>query len=209
VSQPKQYSHIFSHFQTVDPIIHRALLEVDLDAWFAKAEKRTKGSDYFVALCRAIVGQQLSGKAAEAIYKKFESYFGGSYTPKQILLAPDQVVRDIGLSWAKVKYVKDLADKFEKKEIAFDTLESLSDAEVIAELTKVKGVGSWTAEMFLMFTLLREDVFSHGDLGLRKGIMKLYAIEDPSVEQIEQITSPWAPYRTFGSIALWQSFDEL
>lgn len=202
-----QYKHIYSHFKSVDPIIHNALLAVDIDGWFDRAEKRTSGSDYFVALCRAIVGQQLSGKAADAIYGKFENFFGGSYTPKQIILASDQAIRDIGLSWAKVKYVKDLAQKFQEKQIAFESLESLSDAEVIKELTKVKGVGSWTAEMFLMFTLLREDVFSHGDLGLRKGIMKLYSIQTPTAEQIEKIVAAWSPYKTFGSIALWQSLE--
>ena len=89
-------------------------------------------------------------KADEAIYGKFEKFFGGTYIPKQILLADDQAVRDIGLSWAKVRYFKDLAQKFQDKAIAFDSLEALPDAEVIRELTKVKGVGSWTAEMFLM-----------------------------------------------------------
>ena len=202
------YDPVFAHFKSVDPIIHDALLKVDIKRWFDRTQQRTSSSDYFVAICRAIVGQQLSGKAADAIYHKFEHFFGGSYTPEQILRATDQQVRDIGLSWAKVKYVKDLAEKYLEKQIAFESLDSLADSEVIEELTKVKGVGNWTAEMFLMFTLLRQDVFSHGDLGLRKGIMKLYSIQDPTADQIEKIVAAWSPYKTFGSIALWQSLEK-
>jgi len=208
VSTPRQYTHIFAHFKSVDPVIYQALLAVDLDKWFNKVKKRASSTDYFVALCRAIVGQQLSGKAADAIYNKFTSFFGDNYAASQILQATDQSIRDIGLSWAKVKYVKDLACKFEEREIDFAALDSLADDTVVAALTKVKGVGPWTAEMFLMFTLRRENVFSFGDLGLRKGIIKLYAVADPSLKQIEKIVAPWQPYRTFGSIALWQSLEK-
>ncbi|NCN06551.1 MAG: DNA-3-methyladenine glycosylase 2 family protein [Candidatus Pacebacteria bacterium] len=208
MTKTNDYEHVFVHFKKVDPIIYEVLLKVDLGKWFERVESRTTGTDYFVALCRAIVGQQLSGKAASAIYKKFEQFFGGEYTPKQILLAADHSVRNIGLSWAKVKYVKDLAQKFQDNEVDFNSLDSLSEDEVIVELTKVKGVGSWTAEMFLMFTLLRQDIFSFGDLGLRKGIIKLYKIEKPSKEQIQKIIAPWSPYKTFGSVALWQCLEQ-
>jgi len=127
--------------------------------------------------------------------------------PKKLLKIKDQKLRDVGMSWGKVRYVKDLAIKHLGGEIDLSKLSSLSNEQVITELTKVKGIGPWTGEMFLMFTLRREDVFSFGDLGLKRGIEKLYNLKEPTVAQIEKIIMPWSPYKTYGSIALWHSLD--
>ena len=121
---------------------------------------------------------------------------------------PDQKIRDAGLSWAKVKYLKDLADKVKNKVIHLEKLDTLSNEEVITELTKVKGIGPWTAEMFLMFTLGREDVFSHGDLGLKNAIKKLYGFKkDPTRKQVEKIIARWTPYKTYACRILWKSLE--
>lgn len=166
------------------------------------------GDDYFVALTRSIVGQQLSGKAADTIYSRFTGLFPKKRPDaKRLLKLKDQQLRDVGMSWGKVSYVKDLASKHLDKEIDLTSLPKLSNEEVLFELTKVKGIGPWTGEMFLMFTLKREDVFSFGDLGLKKGIEKLYKLKNPTAKQITKIITPWSPYKTYGSIALWRSLD--
>ncbi len=168
----------------------------------------TKSQDYFLSLCREIVSQQLSGKSAHAIFTRFLKLF-----PKQkqnaqkILKFTDQKLRDVGMSWAKVKYLKDLAQKVVNKEINLKKLDGLGDLQVIEELTKVKGIGPWTAEMFLIFSLAREDVFSFGDLGLKKAIMKLYKHEKPTQKQLERIVNKWKPYRSYAAILLWRSLD--
>ncbi len=112
------------------------------------------------------------------------------------------------MSWSKVRFVRDLADKVSAKFIQLPQLAQLSNEEVITELTKVKGIGPWTAEMFLMFTLGREDVFSFGDLGLAKAIQKLYNLKQkPTRKQLEKITKKWSPYRTHAALVLWKSLD--
>ena len=119
----------------------------------------------------------------------------------------DDALRNAGMSWAKVNYIKNIAEAYIKNAIQFDKFHILPDSEIITQLTSIKGIGNWTAEMFLMFTLGREDVFSHGDLGLRKGFTKIYKIENPSKDQIENVTSKWKPFRSYGSIALWHALD--
>ena len=108
----------------------------------------------------------------------------------------------------KVKYIKDLAQKTLDKTLDLSKLTNMTDGDVLTELTKVKGIGPWTAEMFLMFTLGREDVFSHGDLGLKNAIKKLYGFKkDPSKKQVEKIVNKWSPYRTFACRILWKSLE--
>ncbi|KKU30795.1 MAG: HhH-GPD family protein [candidate division WWE3 bacterium GW2011_GWA1_46_21] len=174
--------------------------------WF-NPRKAKRGSDYFMALCREIVGQQLSGKAAGSIFKRFENLLGSKITPQNIIARKDQEMRDCGLSWAKVKYIKSLAQLVHDKVIDLEALPTLPDEDVVGELVKVKGIGPWTAEMFLIFTLNRENVFSFGDLGLKKGIEKVYSIKDPSKDKIAKIVNKWDPYKTYGSIALWHSLE--
>ena len=162
--------------------------------------------NYFLSLCREIITQQLAGGAARAIFGRFEKLFTTeTVTAEKILLIPDQIIRDTGASWAKVKYIKSLAQCVVSKIIHLNKLNELSDAEVIEELVKVKGIGPWTAEMFLIFTLGRKDVFSSGDLGLKKGLLKLYKLDQINKETADKITKIWKPYRSFGSITLWHS----
>lgn len=190
------------HFSQTDSKIAGVLDSVTISSWL---EERI-GDDYFYHLTRNIVGQQLAGKAAAAIFARFET-LAGSVAPEKIVAIPDQSLRDAGLSWAKAKYIKDLAAKVISGEVALTDLDRLDDESVIEELTKVKGIGRWTAEMFLLFTLQRPDIFSHGDLGLRNGFIKLYGIADPSREEIERVVSRWSPFRSYGSIALWHYLD--
>ena len=196
-----------NHFKKVDRVIYKSMKDLDFDEWI-KPRKEKGGVDYFRALCREIIGQQLSGKAANAIYKRFLSLFNkGKVDAKKLVKTEDQTLRNLGMSWAKAKYVKNIAEAYLTKSVNFDNLHNLPDQEIINELVKIKGVGYWTSEMFLVFTLGRENVFSHGDLGLKKGFIKLYKIEDPTKEVIEKVVEKWSPYKSYGSITLWHSLD--
>lgn len=191
------------HFQKVDKNLFALACAFD-DISIQHSE------NYFLSLCREILTQQLAGGAARAIFGRFEKLFlHRDVTPEIILSLSDQTIRDTGASWAKVKYIKDLAKCVKTKIIHLDILEELSDKEVIQELVKVKGIGPWTAEMFLMFSLGRVDVFSYGDLGLRHSLQKLYKMKkEPTVKQMEKITWKWSPYRTYAALLLWRSLDE-
>jgi len=197
------FKTIQKHFAGADPKILAVLKSVDLSKWFEKRHS----DDHFFNLTREIVSQQLAGKAASAIFARFEKLIGSKFTPEHVLKFSDQAFRDVGLSWAKAKYIKDLAAKVKEGTIKLTSLAELADEEVITELTKVKGIGRWTAEMFLLFTLHRENIFSHGDLGLRNGIAKLYGLKKPSETAIKRIVSRWSPFKSYGSIALWHHLD--
>lgn len=202
-----KHQHIRKHFRAIDPAIHRAMETVDFDDWL-EPRKKKRGVDYFSALCREITGQQLSSKAASTIYGRFLKLFPNEKLDPQILLTiPDQTLRDAGISWAKARYVKNIADAFLNQTVQFNQLNQLEDEAIVTQLTTIKGVGRWTSEMFLIFTLGREDVFSFGDLGLKRGLEKTYKLNNPTVKQIEKIITPWSPYKTYGSIALWHSLD--
>jgi DNA-3-methyladenine glycosylase II len=129
-------------------------------------------------------------------------------TPEKLLTLPDSKIRTVGTSWSKISYLKNLATHIQQKTIHLTKLPDMNNEDVIQELTKVKGIGPWTAEMFLMFSLGREDVFSYGDLGLRKAIKQLYKFKrDPTHKQLEQIVNRWAPYRTWAARILWRSLE--
>lgn len=203
-----KYSQILNHFKKRDPKIHEVMKTIDFNKRLNPDRKAGQKINYFSSLCREIVGQQLSGKAADTIHKRFMDLFlGKEFSPKNILEIDDKKLRASGMSWAKVRYVKDLAQKAESGELDLDQLHKFKDVEVVEKLTTIKGIGAWTAEMFLIFTLGREDVFSFGDLGLKKGIGKIYGVKNPTKIKIEKIISKWAPYKTYGSIALWHSLD--
>ena len=197
------FSQVLAHFKAADPLVYQALRTVNLTDWF---ESRVT-KDYYWHLTKNIIGQQLSGKAADTIITRCQKLVGDVLEPQVVLNIPDQSLRDAGLSWAKVKYVKDLAAKVIAGEVVLDHLDTRSDEEVIAELTKVKGIGRWTAEMFLLFTLGREDIFSYGDLGLKKGFAKLYGHAMPTEADIAPVIARWSPYKSYGSIVLWHTLD--
>lgn len=195
-------SIVNAHFIKADPKIASVLATVDLTEWF---EDRPV-ADHFYNLTRNIIYQQLAGKAASTIFGRFKDLVG-DITPESVVKFEYQSFRDVGLSWAKAKYVKDLAAKVLAKEIDLTNIADLDNESVIKELIKVKGIGRWTAEMFLLFTLHRENIFSYLDLGLKNGFSKLYGIDNPSKEQIEQVVTKWAPYESYGSICLWHHLD--
>ncbi len=199
----EKIAHIHKHFQKVDPKIAQVLSAMELE--LLKAET----SGYFAKLCREIISQQLGSGAAHAIHGRFLKLFPRKdVTPKGVLKYSDQQLRNTGMSWAKARYVRSLAEALYYGKVRLDNLQTLTDEEAITELTKVKGIGRWTAEMFLMFTLGREDVFSHGDLGLSKGLELLYGkskVRTPKL--INSITESWSPYRTYACLALWHAKD--
>jgi DNA-3-methyladenine glycosylase II len=163
---------------------------------------------YFEALVEAIVSQQLSIKAADTIFARVAALTPGKKfpTPAQILAVPSAKLRKCGLSKMKVAFIKDLARKVQNGTVDFRKMDAWSDEEVILHLTAVKGIGRWTAEMFLIFSLGREDIFSYGDLGLRNAIRAIYRMKaHPTQAQAEKLAAKWAPYRSLASRYLWAS----
>ena len=167
--------------------------------------------NYYQELVDSIISQQLSVKAAAAIEQRFRDMFGGEFpNPEQILTKNLDELRAIGFSYAKGRYVQDLAQHIIDGKVRFDHLDSLSNDEVIAELTAVKGIGEWTAHMFLMFCMGRSDVLPVGDLGIRNGIRQLYGLDHaPNPDEIRNIAAKnnWHPYESIASWYVWQSLD--
>jgi len=164
----------------------------------------TPSGDYFADLVSQIVGQQLSVKVAEVINRRVVDLMGGEVTPQNIQKLTDEQLRGAGLSTGKTKYVRNIAEAVENRMLDFDNL-PVQDEDVIALLTQVKGIGRWTAEMFLIFSLARPDVFSHGDLGLKNAIGKLYG--EKTRAEVEELAQTWSPFRSYASLYLWQSLD--
>jgi len=167
--------------------------------------------NYYQALVDAIISQQLSVHAARSIEGRFQALFGGVFpAAEQILTVDIETLRSIGFSRAKAAYVLDLAQHVVDGKVRFDHLDALSNDAVTAELTPVKGIGTWTAHMFLMFCMGRTDVLPVGDLGIRNGIRKLYGFADaPTPQQITELATKnnWHPYESVASWYIWQSLD--
>lgn len=162
--------------------------------------------DYFEALASSIISQQISVKAAANIFGRFRDVT--DLKPAKAVKLTDVQVKQIGLSGQKARYIHDLAEHFVRDSAVFNHLDSLSDDEVISELTAVKGIGVWTAQMFLIFTLRRPDVFAPDDRGLQIAIQTQYKLKElPGRAQLEKFAEKWAPYRTTASLHLWQSLD--
>ena len=173
------------------------------------SDRRGSRPDAYEALARAIVGQQLSTKAAASIWAKLQGQFGDrTPTPEELVAAEHDELRKAGLSNSKVRYLKELAGHVESGELDLGRFPELADEDVIAELIEVKGIGRWTAEMFLIFHLGRPDVISAGDLGIRRAIQIAYGLEDlPGPTDLERIAEPWRPHRTLACLYLWRSLD--
>jgi len=166
------------------------------------------GPPEFHSLAESIIYQQLNGKAAFTIFKRFAALAGEPITPQGILKLSDVQLRSVGLSKQKSSYLRDMAEKAARGELDFSKLQGLSDEEVIEHLTQVKGVGVWTAQMFLMFTLKRENVLPTGDFGVRMAIKKHYRKRKlPNPAQMEKVAKPWEPYRSIACWYLWRSLD--
>lgn len=172
-------------------------------------DRRGSRPDPWEALARAIVGQQLSTKAARSIWEKLQGQFGGETPdPKSLLRKRSQTLRKAGLSNAKVEFLRDLAGRVADGTLDLARLRDLPDEDVIAELLEVKGIGRWTGEMFLIFHLARPDVVSTGDLGIRRAVQTAYGMDElPGPHELERIADQWRPHRTLACLYLWRSLD--
>jgi DNA-3-methyladenine glycosylase II len=189
------------HLKNSDPVM-RAIIERIGPC------KLQFGEPVFHSLAEAIVYQQLNGKAAVTIFKRFAALAGDPLTPEGILKLTPEKMRAVGLSKQKTSYLFDMAERAHRGELDFSRLPTMSDDEVIKHLTRVKGVGVWTAHMFLMFTLRRPNILPTGDYGVRTAIMKHYKKRKlPKPELMERIAKPWAPYRSVACWYLWQSLE--
>jgi DNA-3-methyladenine glycosylase II len=195
------------HLRSVDHVMRRLIDEggpID-----PETDRRGSRPDPYEALARAIVGQQLSTKAARSIWERHIEILGGNLPAPAELLATDaETVRSAGLSRSKVNFLRDLSERIEDGRLDLRGLADLSDEDIVAALTEVKGVGPWTAEMFLMFHLGRPDVLSTGDLGIRRAAQIAYGLDDlPGPTDLERIAEPWRPHRTLACLYLWRSLD--
>jgi DNA-3-methyladenine glycosylase II len=165
--------------------------------------------DHYGALVRAIVGQQLSTKAARTIYGRLCDRFGGhTPTPAEILADDPDELRSVGLSRAKASYLRSLAEHVVSGELELERFDAMPDEEVEAELVAVKGLGQWTAHMYLQFHLQRPDVLPVGDLGIRRAVERAYGLPGlPDAAQLTEIAEPWRPHRTLACRYLWRSLD--
>lgn len=196
---------VLNHFKKYDPILYDAIISFE-GAFNDGPESK---DDLFASLCRTIAGQQLSGKAADAIWSKFIARFPRKKpTAKRILAMDDDELRASGFSFAKIRSLRDLSERVVNRSLKLESLRTASQERTREELQKVIGIGPWSAEMFLMFALGNEDVFSPGDLGLQKGIQKIYALDTlPTPEQILEMSTCWSPYRTHAACAIWNILD--
>jgi DNA-3-methyladenine glycosylase II len=162
----------------------------------------------FGSLVRSIVYQQLSGKAAGTIFGRLAAATGEPIRPDAILALDLDQLRALGISKQKAAYIRDLADKTASGEVVFEQFAELADDEVLERLVRVKGIGTWTVQMFLMFALRRPNVLPTGDLGIRNAIQKAYGLEaPPTAARIEEIGSKWKPYCSVASWYLWRSLE--
>jgi DNA-3-methyladenine glycosylase II len=197
------------HLRAADPVLGALI-----DRLAATTERprpaRPKPGDHYAGLVRTIVGQQLSTRAAQTIWLRLLAQFDGRPpSPEEVLAAdPEELRAAAGLSRSKTTYLRSLAEHVLEGSLELDRLEQLDDESVIAELVAVKGIGEWSAHMFLMFQLERPDVLAPGDLGIRRGIQISYALEElPSPEEVIRIAEPWRPHRTTACRYLWLAID--
>ena len=198
---------IVAQLSAADPVMARLIEEHG--AIVKRELKEERRGDAYGALLRSIVGQQLSTKAARTIYgRMLELFDGHAPTPEQLLAADPDAIRAAGLSRPKINYLRDLAQHVEDGELELDRLDELSDEKIIEELTAVKGIGEWSAHMFLMFHLGRPDVLPVGDQGIRNAVKTQYRLRKlPDAKRLEKLARRWRPYRTLACLYLWSSLD--
>jgi DNA-3-methyladenine glycosylase II len=198
-----------AHLRAADPILG-ALIDRLGDVELPDRSDRPKPGEHYAALVRTIVGQQLSTKAARSIWLRLVGHFDDKApTPEQVLAAdPEELRAAAGLSRSKTTYLRSLAEHVLDGSLELERLEELDDDAVIAELVAVKGIGEWSAHMFLMFQLARPDVLAPGDLGVRRGVQITYGLEQmPSPAEVIELAERWRPYRTAACMYLWRSID--
>ena len=198
---------VVAALREADPVMARL---VDEHAVVVRRDlKRERPGDAYGALLRSIVGQQLSTKAARTIYGRMTDLFDGhAPTPQQLLDVDPERIRAAGLSYGKISYLRDLAAHVVDGSLELERLPELTDEEVTAQLTAIKGLGQWTADMFLMFHLGRPDILPVGDLGIRRAVQVEYRMRKlPDAKRLEKVGRPWRPYRTLACLFLWSSLD--
>lgn len=198
------YRRGVAHLKRADPRLAAVIAHVGPCRFVPRAE-----GTHFEAVARAIVYQQLSGKAAGTIHGRFHALYGGrAPEPDELLGTGDEALRGAGLSRQKIGYLRDLASRVAAGDVPLATIHALNDAEVLAALTRVKGVGRWTAQIFLMFRLGRPDVMPELDLGVQKGIQLAYERTSlPKPVEVARLAERWAPWRTVAAWYLWRYVD--
>jgi DNA-3-methyladenine glycosylase II len=199
----------FAHLRAADAVLAR-LLDEHGPPSLARDPSRPPPGDHYAALVRSIVGQQLSVIAARSIYRRFVAHFGGRPpTPEEVLAAdPDEMRLAAGLSRAKTTYLRSLAEHVISGALELERLDDLPDEDVLAELVAVKGIGEWSAHVFLMFQLERPDVLAVGDLGVRRAVERAYGLDAlPTAAELTALAEPWRPWRSIACRILWRSLD--
>ena len=200
---PEDYSRARRLLLRRDPVL-AAVIRKHGACGLASAQR----ADHFSALVRAITGQQLSTKAASTIYARLAALMPGGVTPGALSLLTDDQMRAVGMSRQKIAYFRDLCEKALSGAVPLEALDAMPDDEVIAALTRVKGIGQWSAEMFLMFRLHRPDVLPVDDLGIVNAVRNVYRLRKrPTADRIRKIGEVWRPYRSVASWYLWRSLD--
>jgi DNA-3-methyladenine glycosylase II len=195
------------------------LMHLSKDKKFARIVKGHEGltlskrRDIYLYLCYSIVGQQLSTKVAAIIRKRFLDLYEGKPSPEQILNTPFETLRSIGLSGAKANYVQNVARFAIESGMDQRVLAKMNNEEIVEYLTRIKGVGRWTVEMLLMFTLGRQDVFAVDDLGIQQAMIRVYNLDKSDKKKLREdmirISTRWSPYRTYACLHLWRHKDEV
>ena len=202
--QAAKLSRDDQYLRRADPVLRRLI--DDGGPIDPRTDRRGSRPDAFGALARGIVGQQLSTRAARSIWDRLVTALGEEPTADAILAADPDALREAGLSRAKVAYLRDLAERVESGDLDLEGISELPDEDVIAQLVAIKGIGRWTAEMFLIFHLGRPDVVSTGDLGIRRAVQIAYGLDElPGPSDLERIAEPWRPHRTLACLYLWRS----
>ena len=201
------YNSLMDNSVALNHLRQDKILETIIDKY--QVSSPSISANLFRDLMEAIVSQQLSNKAAATIFGRFLALFPNNTIPKpdDILKLSEEVLRSCGLSHQKSSYLKSLSQEIISDQLVLENLHLLPDEDVITALTKVKGIGRWTAEMFLIFSLGRLDTFSVGDLGLRTAVSKLYEVDREDKNKIEEISKQWSPYRSLASLYLWKSLE--
>jgi DNA-3-methyladenine glycosylase II len=198
-----------AHLRAADPVLAR-LIDEHGPPETTRDPSRPAPGDHYGALVRSIVGQQLSVLAARSIYRRLVEFFGGhTPSPQEVLAAdPDEMRLAAGLSRAKTAYLRSLAEHVMAGELELERLDDLPDDDVLAELVAVKGIGEWSAQIFLMFQLERPDVLAVGDLGVRRAVQRAYGLDDlPTAAELTALAEPWRPWRSVACRILWRSLD--
>ena len=201
-ANPPEQKSILAHFDKRDPVIVRVIRNIG-------PFRLKRNKNYFQVLCKAIIAQQISTRAADSITTRFHGLMNGAIpTPKRVAALSNESLRAVGLSRQKIAYVKDLSQKFLHKTIRPHKLPFLSNEEIIQILTTVHGIGRWTAEMFLIFSLNRLDVLPVGDLGLRTALGNIYKMRAiPSIKRVRTLGKKWRPFETVATWYAWRTLD--